>query len=812
MINLREYRSADQGIADRLNYALMAGNGVMLNKDGSLMAGWYFRGPDMESATNAELEALSARLNGALGRFGSGWMLHTDAVRRPAPGYPSKGAFPDKTTRLIDTERRAQFEAEDAHFESVFALFLTFMPPMEVEGRLVNMMFSGGPKNEGSADRYLKIFNEACSEFEAHASAIINIRRMCGQPYHNSTGRLAVADDMLTYLHYAVTGENHRVDLPSVAMYLDTVIGNVDFIGGLAPRAGNRHIRIIAIDNLPQSSAPGLLDALGALPIEYRWSSRFIALDPQEARSKLNSLRKKWQQQTRGFKDQLFRTASGTVDLDAIEMAGDAQQAMAAAQSGYVRFGYYTSVIILTGEDPGALELSVREVRKVLQNLGFGARLETINAMEAFLGSLPGHGVENIRAIPIHTLNLADLLPTTAVWAGPETNPCPFYPPNSPPLAYAATAGSTPFRLSAHVSDVGHMLILGPTGAGKTTLLCLLIAQHFRYPNAQVFAFDMKYGLYGLVKAAGGDHYDIGKNSTLGFMPLKEIDTREDFAWAADWIETLCTLQKMEITAAGRNMIFEALTKLKDSPSTKRTLTEFVLNVQDQGIRDALQPYTLGGAMSMLDSDHDTLGSSNFMVFEMEELWNMGDQNVIPVLLYLFRRIEKRLDGSPTVLSIDEAWMALGHPMFREKLRLWLKLLRSKNCGVWPATQSLSDIDKSPIRDVIFESCPTKILLPNAEASNQSSREFYQRMGLNEAQIDLIRYAIPKREYYIFSPEGRRKFQLALGGVAMSFVGVSGKSDIKAIEECIAKHGENWPAEWLRQRGLPEWADYWYQV
>lgn len=152
------------------------------------------------------------------------------------------------------------------------------------------------------------------------------------------------------------------------------------------------------------------------------------------------------------------------------------------------------------------------------------ARVETINAVEAFLGSLPGHGVENIRRFMLNSLNLADLMPTTAVWAGAPKNPCPFYPPDSPPLLHAATNGNTPFRVSAHVGDVGHVLGLGPTGSGKTTLVGLMVAQHFRYPNSQVFAFDMKYGLYGLCKASGGIHYDMGReDSQLSFAHSKTL-------------------------------------------------------------------------------------------------------------------------------------------------------------------------------------------------------------------------------------------------------------------------------------------------
>jgi type IV secretion system protein VirB4 len=124
------------------------------------------------------------------------------------------------------------------------------------------------------------------------------------------------------------------------------------------------------------------------------------------------------------------------------------------------------------------------------------------------------------------------------------------------------------------------------------------------------------------------------------------------------------------------------------------------------------------------------------------------------------------------------------------------------------ATQNLSDIFNSPIRDVVLESCPTKILLPNAEAANPASRQFYESLGLNEREIDTIQKSIPKRQYYAVCPNGRRLIGLGLEGVALSFVGVSGREEVQLVEEIIHRHGDRWQAEWLGMRGLPDWAAY----
>jgi len=133
------------------------------------------------------------------------------------------------------------------------------------------------------------------------------------------------------------------------------------------------------------------------------------------------------------------------------EHEADAQQAMGIAQSGDMQFALYSSNVICLDEDRDKLHESARLIMKTIQNIGFSCRLEDVNAIEAWRGSLPGDGYSNVRRVPLHTLNLADMLPITSVWAGLRENPSPLMPKNSPPLLYAATTGATPFRFHLHV-------------------------------------------------------------------------------------------------------------------------------------------------------------------------------------------------------------------------------------------------------------------------------------------------------------------------------------------------------------------------
>jgi type IV secretion system protein VirB4 len=151
---------------------------------------------------------------------------------------------------------------------------------------------------------------------------------------------------------------------------------------------------------------------------------------------------------------------------------------------------------------------------------------------------------------------------------------------------------------------------------------------------------------------------------------------------------------------------------------------------------------------------------------------------------------------------LDEAWIMLGHPVFREKIREWMKVLRKANCTVIMATQSLTDAANSGILDVILEATATKVFLPNVYARDEDTAALYARMGLNRRQIDIIAGAIPKRQYYCVSEKGRRLVELALGPLALAFVGVSDKDAVLAIKELERRHGSGWVQEWLRNRNL----------
>ncbi|TWI62556.1 type IV secretion system protein VirB4 [Pseudoduganella lurida] len=804
---LAKHRSGEPALADLLVYAAMVDDGIIVGKNGSFIAAWLYEGEDNASSTDTQRENISFRINQALSSLGSGWMVHVDAVRRPAPGYmePARSYFPDPVSAAIDEERRRLFERIGTMYEGYFVLSLTYFPPLLAQSRFVELMFDD---ETPSPDRHVRTrglidtFRRDCASFESRLSASIRMTRLAGQEFQNEDGTTCTYDALLGWLQYCITGIHQPVQLPANPMYLDAVLGGQEVFGGVVPKIGRKFVQVVAVEGFPLESTPGMLTALGELGCEYRWSSRFIFMDADEAANHLDKFRKKWKQKIRGFFDQVFNTHVTSVNQDAVAMVADAEAAIAEVNSNLVAEGFYTNVVVLMHENREHLEAEARKIEKAIHRLGFATRIETINTMDAFLGSLPGHAVENVRRPLINTMNLADLLPTSTIWTGDAVAPCPMYPPAAPPLMHCVTHGSTPFRFNLHVRDLGHTFMFGPTRAGKSTHLALILAQLRRYPGMTIYAFDYGMALYPVTKAMGGRHFRLaGDDDRLAFCPLQFLASKTDRAWAMEWIDTILALNDVHTTAAQRNEIGNAIMNMHASGA--RTMSEFSLTIQDEQIREALRQYTVDGAMGhLLDAEEDGLSLSEFTTFEIEDLMSLGDKYALPVLLYLFRRIQRGLHGQPAGIIIDEGWISLGHPAFRTRLRVWLKTLAKANCLVLLSTQNMSDASNSGIFDVILESTATKIFLPNVYARDEDATALYRRMGLNDRQIEIIATATPKRQYYLVSESGRRLYDLALGPLTLAFAGATDKDSIAQIQALEAKHGNDWIHAWLALRGL----------
>ncbi|AWX93232.1 conjugal transfer protein TrbE [Paracoccus mutanolyticus] len=778
MMNLAEYRRSASRLADYLPWAALVAPGVVLNKDGSFQRTARFRGPDLDSAVAAELVAVAGRLNNAFRRLGSGWAIFVEAQRSEAATYPNS-RFPDAASALVDAERKADFEQAGSHFVSDYFLTLLWLPPAEDAARAESWLYEGRETSGVNPWELLRGFIDRSDRVLALLDGFMP--------------ECAWLDDgeTLTYLHSTISTNRQRVRVPEVPMHLDALLADQPLTGGLEPRLGEQHLRVLTITGFPSATTPGILDDLNRIAFPYRWSTR--PSSSTSRRGLLTRIRRQWFAKRKSIaailKEVMTSEPSALVDTDAANKATDADMALQELGADVAGMGYVTATITVWDQDARIANEKLRLVEKIVQGRDFTAMIETVNAVDAWLGSLPGHAYANVRQPPISTLNLAHMIPLSALWAGDERE-AHF---DAPPLLYGKTEGATPFRFSLHVGDVGHTLVVGPTGAGKSVLLALMALQFRRYEGSQVFAFDFGGSIRAAALTMGGDWHDLGgglsegDEASVSLQPLARIQETAERAWAADWIAAILVRERIAVTPEVKEHLWTALTSLASAPVEERTITGLAVLLQSNDLKQALRPYCIGGAYGrLLDAESEHLGSASVQAFEIEGLVGAGAAPA--VLSYLFHRIGDRLDGRPTLLIIDEGWLALDDEGFSGQLREWLKTLRKKNASVVFATQSLSDIDHSAIAPAIIESCPTRILLPNERAVEPQITAIYRRFGLNDRQIEILARATPKRDYYCQSRRGNRLFELGLSEIGLALCAASSKTDQARIAAIFAEH------------------------
>lgn len=778
-------------------------NAIVLNKDGSMQTTFTYRGPDLDSTILEQLSIITQQLNSVFMSLDTGWVIYLEAQRVPSTNYPTDAQFPDAISKIMDDERKEFFSGAGRHFESKYYCTLYWMPPNDNEGKLKSIMIEGKKLIGFTMDDYLMLFSR---EVDRIYRMFFSVNIPCD---------FLTGDEMVTYLHSTVSTSNRPVHLPKHDLLLDHYLYDCSFSGGLEPKLGKKHLRVISIIGYAQNTYFGCFDRLNRMDFSYRWVTRYYCAGKIDAMDELETKKKEWKAKFKGFADMIKEFVGGTAENDptnlnpvAVMRFDEAKAALAAVEADLTSYGYYSSSVVITGDSMQEADSKAKAIMQEINNLGFRAKIEDLNSVHAWMGTLPGNVGRNVRRHLISTGNLIHMMPISTIWAGEERNKCL----QGPPLLYTQTSGNTPYRLSLHVGDVGHTLVVGPTGAGKSVLLNMIEASFLKYKDARIFVFDKGASNYVLTNGVGGTFFDLGNESEgLSFMPLARIDNEQERQWAMEWICDYVRQENLEITPERKQLIWDALEVVAKSYKGEnlrlRRMTSFMNVVQSDEIKQAIKPLCAGGAYGKIfDSDHDSLSLGKWQTFEMEKLMNTP-QIVGTVLMYIFHCIERSLKGEPTIIVLDECWVFFDNEQFAAKIREWLKVLRKANASVIFATQSITDIVTSPIFNTVLESCPSRIFLPNPDALEEATMKNYMTFGLNKKQIEIISSAIKKRDYYYVSPYGSRLFQLALEAcpVSLAYVAVNTKG-INEAKAIIEKYGrEQFNRRWLiRSHILPD--------
>jgi len=811
MFPIKEFTEGPAGFPSLINYFEFVSEGVVLNRDGSFLGCFYYSGPDMDASLGQEEDQLCSQVNEIFQTFGNGWSVHFDLIRVPAIDYPQENYFNNATSLLIEKKRRIEYEKEGEHFENIYVVSFCFLPSVVESEKVNNFFVQNAKKEEGTnLDFIINVFNQKLAEFEGHIASRIHIKRMS-------------SSEVMTFLHRCITGQKHEVPVPNPPCYLNHYLGAHEFIAGLEPMVDDLYVGVITLTQFPYDNMSGVLNELSKLPFEYRFSTRFRFYDPFDALNIISEYQGKYM----GMKYSAAQTIMGALGKDprldpdganrsVLTKIEETKVAQESVELGEVNYGYATFVVVVFDPSKTDCKRKMAYIRDLLNNNRFPAIIEKSNAIEAFLGSFPGEIVKNVRKPLISTQNLANMVALTDIWSGYEYNPCPLYPKNSAPLFYAATSGTTPFRCSLHVGDVGHTLILGPTGAGKSVAISHIANSALRYKDAQVYIFDKGYSQFALTQALGGQFYDImGDNEDLSFCPLSELQDPSVQKWACGWIEKIVALQNVQITPVIRSAIDQAIRDT--SKRSSKSLSDFYLNLQNDELKEALKQFIQikeGYMSTLLDAKEDGFKKGKFQTFEISNLMGLGPRLSTPVLLYLFHKIQRSLTGAPTYVIIDEGWQIMLDETFMTYWIEFLRTLRKNNAAVILATQSLADIVNSPYVSTINENCFTKIFLPNPAAGESESRGLYETFGLNERKIEIITEAKPKKEYfYVARDVGQRLIDFGLGPLELAFYGAGTQlHERQKIKELQNEHGKLWVAKWLEIKGLKEEAKEWLSI
>ncbi|MEI7669744.1 MAG: VirB4 family type IV secretion/conjugal transfer ATPase, partial [Pseudomonadota bacterium] len=538
-----------------------------------------------------------------------------------------------------------------------------------------------------------------------------------------------------------------------------------------------RYAGIVSIKEYANATAAGVMDAFLQLPIEFIISQSFVFTNRQTSIGNMQ-LRQRRMMQARD---------------NAISQVVEISDALDMAQSGHAAFGQHHFTIMCFEDNLSKLEDVISMATSELVNVGINPVREKLILEQCFWAQFPANFSFIARKAQISTLNLAGFAsfhnyPTGSIarnhWGDAVT-------------VFDTTSG-THYFFNFHLRDVGHTTIIGPTGAGKTVLMNFLCSQAQKF-RCRLFFFDKDRGAEIFIKALRGSYNIIEPGEKCNFNPLQLPDTMENRTFLGEWLKSLVTVNGEIFTAEDMEKISDAVVgnyKLDQKDRTLHNVSAF-LGIEGPGtVAGRLKMWHGEGQYAKIfDNLEDTVDFSKSSVFGFEMGPVLSNKiSLAPVLLYLFHKINLSLDGTPTIIVLDEAWALIDNPIFSVKIKDWLKTLRKLNAMVIFATQSVEDATNSSISDTLVQQTATQIFLPNPKATDVYRKAFM----LSEREFNLLKTTDPGSRYFLVK-QGKDVVvaRIDLSGMEDIICVLSGRAEtVNIFEEVIEEFGED-PDIWL---------------
>ncbi len=770
---------------DRLPYLALLDENVVLLRDGSAMISLAVPGLAFETADSDELNAHAATREVLLrSSLDARFVMYHHVIRRRVH-VELEGHYDDPMAAHIDARWKDRLGAG--------ALY--------VNDQFVTLLRRPARGKAGWADRIARLLKRRASErAEPDPSELRALRaaagamaatlgqygaRLLGQ-YEGAGGTCSEVLELLSALY---NGEMRPVRQPG---------GDAD-IGRMLPYkrvsfeldameikgAGESSFAaLLSLKDYPDSTSPGLTDALLRLPCEMVLTESYAPCDRQLARERIDLAIRR------------LRSA----DEEAMAECREMLAARDALGVGAVGFGDHHLSVLVRSERLEALDGIASACAAALADAGAIAVREDVNLEPGFWGQFPGNEAYLVRRALISSANMACFGSLHGFALGqPSGNHW------GEAVTLLQTTSATPFFFNFHATgggggDLGNFTVIGPSGSGKTVAMNFLAAQAQKFEPRTVL-FDKDRGGEVFVRAIGGTYSRISAGQPTGFNPLAMADTAVNRAFLRDWLGVLLAAsgpEELAIIAGAVDAAFAndpALRRL----SHFRELLAGSRRPQPGDLASRLDAWTGAGEYGWL-FDNPAMGaedsldlSARVIGFDMTALLETPRLRT-PTMMYLFHRIEERLDGTPAMILIDEGWKALDDEVFAARIRDWLKTLRKRNALVGFATQSARDALDSRIATALVEQTATMLFMPNAKAR---AEDYCDGFGLTQHELELIR-TLPahSRCFLIRQADASVVVRLDLSGMPEVLTVLSGReSVVRRLDALRAEYGDA-PQAW----------------
>jgi len=750
--------------------------GVLQTKRNDLMMLFAYQGTDIDGVPEAQIDHMSNQLEAAVAQCDTRVTVWCGAFRRYSVDYPD-GDFHDEFAQTIDQYWRDTMQSSGQYANLHYIAFT--LASQQAGGGIFERIGAQLSSGKGFAKSVLFGVNTAISETALEAAFIseravdIQLLRdtaygvLGGLPHIRSTelqgAHLLSALKMMVCPASPIQEvRDSRLD-PLLDGYLAD--NEIDF-------PHHRHMRfygttdhrlcaLLHIKDWPDSTVPGLLDALMALPMELTVAQTFKLLSRSKAESYIEKARAYNQQRLFNMQSvaraKLSKSQLSDDDADQgrLHNVGEANDALRVMRAERRVYGYYNITVAIYGHEEKQLDDNVRMADEILRGAGYVPARESAGMLSSWKATIPGMHSEIIRWNFANTGHFADLAFSRTIAQGEKT--CDYFEEQTgrpaPALMLLPTEYSTPFSFSPLVGQVGHTFIFGPTGGGKTVLTNFMALQWQRYGETNIFRFDRDYSAYITTMLCNGDHVDL-TSGNVKLCPWKLVKNPHHRTWLALFTKALLTAHGYEWKADDDKSVNQALDALAGNELNEISIEALEGVLPTQWLRQELAPWMPGGTYGHLfGSDEDNFSLSSHICIEMGNLLldPIASPRLIDYFAYLIeQRMASAVNPVPTLIDIQEASFFLADPVFRPRIDTWLKTMRKKLGTVVMSMQSVQSATDTDIFASIGDNIPTRIFLPNVQAGTEQWREIYRRtLGLNEEQISRIARATKFRDYYL---------------------------------------------------------------